>query len=123
MKNKAKKVTRLLFYSVGLHTVTLTSPSGPGSRPRPKPRYSAGLLVAAADAGSQHRFHVLVLCSVLGVAQTLRLLALLAAAGSAAVAARAAIASALKGRGGTKENKNLATCILSSRALTQTSNL
>lgn len=89
--------------------VILTSPSRPGSCPCPKPRDSACLLVSAADAGPQHGFHVLVLYSILGVAQTLRLLAVLAATGGAAVAARA-VPSTLTGRDGKKENKNAAAC-------------
>lgn len=49
------------------------------------------------------------LYSILGVAQTLRLLAVLAATGGAAVAARA-VPSTLTGRDGKKENKNTAAC-------------
>ena len=88
---------------------TLTSPSRPGSCPCSKPRYSACLLVSAADAGPQHGFHVLVLYSILSVAQTLRLLAVLAATGGAAAAA-GAVPSTLTGRDGKKESKNKAAC-------------
>lgn len=49
------------------------------------------------------------LYSILGVAQTLRLLAVLAATWGAAVAARA-VPSTLTGRDGKKENKNAAAC-------------
>lgn len=53
---------------------------------------------------------MLVLCSVLRVAQTLRLLALLAATGGAAVAA-GAIPTTLKGRDRVKDSKNLSAYI------------
>lgn len=86
--------------------VPLTSSPRPGPRPCSKPRYSTGLLVTAAEAGSQHGFHLLVLHSVLRVAQTLRLLTLLAATRSAAVAT-GTIPTTLKGRDRMKGNKNL----------------
>ncbi|TNN86067.1 hypothetical protein EYF80_003484 [Liparis tanakae] len=92
--------------------VPLTSPPRPGSCPCPKPRNPAGLLVAAAEAGSQHGFHVLVLRDVLAVAQTLRMLRLLAAATAAAAAAwgavtaGGAIPTTLMGRDRGKEDED-----------------
>lgn len=90
----------------------LTSSPRPGPRPCPKPRYSTSLPLTAAEACSQHSFHLLVLYGILGVAQTLRLLDLLAATRSAAVAA-GTIPTTLKERDRMKGNKNLETCILS----------
>lgn len=83
----------------------LTSSSWPGPCSCPKPRDSTGLLVAAAQACSQHGLHVLVLGSILSVAQTLRLLALLATTRGAA-ATDGTVPARLK-----EGNKNL-TCIL-----------
>ncbi len=57
--------------------------------------------------GSQHSFHVFVLCSILRVAQTLRLLTLLTATRGAAVVA-GAILSTLCGETQNEKNKNLA---------------
>lgn len=48
--------------------VTLTSSSRPGSCPCPKARNAAALLFTAAEACSQHRFHVFMLCRVLRMA-------------------------------------------------------
>lgn len=86
--------------------VALTSSSRPGPCPCTKPRHPTALLVPATEAGSQHSFHVFVLCSVLSVAQALRLLALLAATRGSVVTA-GAVSTTLMGRNRVKQDKNL----------------
>lgn len=85
----------------------LTSSSGPRPCPRPKPWHSAAFPVTATEAGSQHCFHILMLCSVLRVTETLWLLILLAATRGTVVNA-GTISSTLRRRDGMKESKNLA---------------
>lgn len=94
-----------------VRSFTLTSSSGAGSCSCPKTWNPASLLVTAAEACSQHRFHVLMLCSILCMAQALRLLTLLAATRSAVVAA-GATPPILKGRKRIKEARDSAACSL-----------
>lgn len=78
---------------------SLTSSAGPRPRPRPEAWYATDLPVAAAQAGPQHRLHVLVLRGVLRMIEALRLLILLAAA-MAVVVTAGTVPTALKRRDG-----------------------
>lgn len=73
----------------------LTSSAGPRPRARAQAGHAADLSVAGAQAGPQHRLHVLVLGGVLRMIETLGLLVLLAAARGAVVTA-GTVSSTLK---------------------------
>lgn len=81
----------------------LTSSAGPRPGPCAQAWHAADLPVAAAQAGPQHRLHVLVLGGVLRMIETLGLLVLQAAARGAVVTA-GTLPATLNRRDGNRKN-------------------